>query len=197
MSRLLRGAMFCAAAILVVGALAGDLAARGGRGGGGRGGGGARRGGLAAGGSLGQSRARRDTGSPRYNGRAANGDFGRNPPRGEGEGNRQERLEGREERRDTRQEERTERREDWQEYAEDHYDEHDGHYHGGYYGSYYYEDYDDGDYAVDEPYYYTLPCSPVVMSRGGTVYYVCNPTWYIRGYMDGEVVYIIVPNPRE
>ena len=184
-----------------------DVAARGGRGGGGlsRGGGGVRRGGIAGGGSLGQNRAARG-GDRRANDvrrRAADGDFGRqHPSRDEWEGSRDERFEERQERREDRQENREERREDWQEYAEDHYDDHD---HGYYYGGYYYEDYDDssgddyyyddGGAAFDGEIYDRLPCSPVVMSRGGTVYYVCQPTWFIRAYVDGELVYVTVPNP--
>jgi hypothetical protein len=171
-------------------------------------GGGARRGGPAAGGSLGENRGRRESRTYSSRGRAADGDLGTRHPRGEWEDNRQERLEAREERHDERDEERTERREDWQdhaderrenwqEYAEDHYDDDDGGYYGGYYEGYYYDDDYNENYASGEPYYYDLPCSPVVMSTHGTVYYVCHPDWYMRAYVDGDVVYVIVPDPRQ
>jgi len=111
-----------------------------------------------------------------YNARgpAADGNFGAlHPGQGERQGQRQER-------REERQDQRTERREDWQEYAEDHYDDHDDDYYGA---------------AAAAPFYWTLPCAPVVMAMGGAVYYVCGAEWYIRVYSDGDVVYTMVPRP--
>jgi len=118
-------------------------------------------------------------------GPAAEGDFGALHP------NEYERQGERQERREERQERRTERREDWQEYAEDHDDD----YYGGSYDDYY------GDAgavavgaAIVEPaYYWTLPCTPVVMAMGGTVYYACGADRYVRAYVDGDVVYILAP----
>lgn len=115
-----------------------------------------------------------------YNARgpAADGNLGAlQPTQGERQGQRQER-------REERQDRRTERREDWQEYAEDHYEEHDYGYYGGYY-----------DAAVAAPSYWELPCRPVVMALGGTVYYVCGSDWYIRTYSFDDVVYTMVPPP--
>ncbi len=143
------------------------------------------RGGPAAGGSFGRSDGSRG-GSYRSRGRAADGDFGRR----DWEEDREERVEERHER-------RTERREDLQEYV----DEHGRRYYGGYYydGEYYdgYEEgYDEGyDDALEEEVYYELPCLPVVKPTGGTVYYVCQYTYYVRVYVDGEVAYVAVPNP--
>ena len=117
-----------------------------------------------------------------YNARgpAADGNFGAQlPSQGERQGQRQER-------REERQDQRTERREDWPEYAEDH----DDGYYGGDYG-------DAGAVAVGAAaaasFYYTLPCEPVVMAMGGTVYYVCGADRYIRAYSDGDVVYTLAP----
>jgi hypothetical protein len=90
----------------------------------------------------------------------------------------EQRQERREERQDRRDDAWEEHREDWQDYAEDHYDD-------GYYG----------DYYDEEGAYWTPPCEPVVMALGGVIYYVCDSTWYIRAYSDGEVVYTVVPNP--
>ena len=190
MSRSSRLAVLWAAATLLVVALADGVTARGGgRGGGGRGaggfsrgGGGFSRGGPAASGSFGQNRPAggMDRG---YNvrGPAADGSFGTQLP------NRGERLEQRQERREERQEQREERREDWPEYAEDHCDDgYCGGYYGGYYG--YYEE-------AGVPVYWTLPCTPTVMSLGGTIYYVCGSDWYIRAYSDGSLVYMMVPPP--
>lgn len=153
-------------------------------------GGGFSRGGPAARGSFGQNRAAGglDRGAYNVRGPAVVGSLGTQSPRGEWEGDRQERLEARQERRDDRQEDRTEGRDNWQDYAEDHDDD------------YYY--YDDGDYygaaaaGLDEPYYWTLPCKPLVMAMGGTTYYVCDSVWYTRAYVDGDVAYTIVPNPN-
>jgi hypothetical protein len=49
--------------------------------------------------------------------------------------------------------------------------------------------------AAAAPFYWTLPCAPVVMAMGGAVYYVCGADWYIRAYSDGDVVYTMVPPP--
>ena len=115
-------------------------------------------------------------------GPAADGSFGTQYPNlGERQEQRQERREERQEQRDGAREER---REDWQEYAEDHDDD-------GYYGGY-----DEGYYEEEESLvYWTLPCTPNTVALGGAIYYVCNSTWYIRAYSDGEVVYTVVAPP--
>jgi hypothetical protein len=114
-----------------------------------------------------------------YNARglAADGSFGTQYP------NQGERHEQRQERREDRQDRRDAEREDWQEYAEDHYEGYDD----GYYGDYYGEE--------EAPVYWTLSCQPNVIALGGIIYYVCDSTWYIRAYYDGDVVYTEVPPP--
>ena len=124
-----------------------------------------------------------DRGAYNARGPAADGSLGTTQHPSQGE-----RQEQRQERREERQDRRAERREDWQEYAEDHDDYYDD---GRYYGA-------AGTVAVGavaEPFYDTLPCTPVVMAMGGVVYYVCGPDWYIRAYSDGDVVYTMVPPP--
>src|SRR5688572_5839697 len=103
MSRRSRRASLCAAVILVMAALADDgNALRGGRAG-------VSRGGPAAGGSLGRSRAGRDSRSYNTGGRASRGDLGTGYRRDE-----RERIDQRQDRRDAREEERPARDEDWE-----------------------------------------------------------------------------------
>ena len=185
MSHPSRGAVLWAAATLVVVvALVEGVAARGGGrggGGGGRGGGGFSRGGPAARGSFGQNRPAdgMDRGEYDARGPAADGSFGMQyPNHGERQERRQER---REERQDTEAVGRnvarigrsTPRTITTMTTATD------------------------GDYYEDEGplVYWTLPCQPNVIALGGVIYYVCDSTWYIRAYSDGEVVYTVVPNP--
>lgn len=114
-------------------------------------------------------------------GPAADGTLGtRYPDHEEHQERRQERREERRDRREDRDEDATEDREDWQEYAEDDYEERGDDY-GGYYG--------------DPEVYWTLPCQPNVIAMGGAIYYVCDSTWFIRAYSDGDVVYTEVPSP--
>ena len=141
-------------------------------------GGGFSRGGPAAGGSFPQQRPADSFDRGDYNprGPAADGSLGlESGERGPGHERRQER---REERREDQ---------DWADYG--------GDYYGGYYEPYdegFYEGYyEEGGAAV----YRTLPCTPNSVAMGGTIYYVCGSTWYIRAYSGGELVYVVVDNP--
>lgn len=107
------------------------------------------------------------------------------------EANREQRYEARQDRREARQDEDwDERRENWEEFVED---RDDGYYYGGYF---YDDDYGDGASELEEGYYWSLPCRPTVMAMRGTTYYVCGADWYERVYLDGEVVFALVPNPN-
>ena len=49
--------------------------------------------------------------------------------------------------------------------------------------------------AVATPPYWTLSCTPTTVVVGGTTYYQCGSAWYVRGYSDGEVAYVMVNPP--
>lgn len=190
MSRTARALLCGAAALVVALALVESVAARGGgRGGGGRGGGGINRGGggfryggPAAWGSFGQNRPEvyMDRGEYDARGPAADGSFDlQYGDQGERQERRQERREERRDGWEDGEQDPAERLEDWRDYAEENEE----------YDDYYADDY--GDAGV----YWTLPCSPNAIAMGGVIYYVCDTTWYIRAYSNGEVVYTVVPNP--
>ena len=42
---------------------------------------------------------------------------------------------------------------------------------------------------------WSLPCTPETVVVGGTTYYQCESTWYIRAYSGGQVAYAIVNPP--
>jgi hypothetical protein len=48
--------------------------------------------------------------------------------------------------------------------------------------------------AAAQP-YYSLPCTQATVVVGGTTYYQCGSTWYIRAYSGGKVAYTIVNPP--
>lgn len=116
-----------------------------------------------------------------------------------------ERQQGYTERTDIRQQERSERTESRTSAAQNIANDWDGHH--------YYDDDDDWGYALagaaigatagfiagaataTPTYVTTLPCAPTVVAVNGVSYYQCGGAWYSRGYMNGEVTYVVVPPP--
>lgn len=49
--------------------------------------------------------------------------------------------------------------------------------------------------AAAPVYYQAPPCTPTVVSVGGTTYYQCGPNWYTQAYSGSGVAYIAVPPP--
>ena len=41
----------------------------------------------------------------------------------------------------------------------------------------------------------TLPCNYTTVAINGATYYQCGTVWYSRGYVNGTVSYVVVPNP--
>jgi hypothetical protein len=197
-----RRTTICVAAALAMVMLASGVDARGGGRGGGARGGSARIGGGGGRGSAGFNRSgpagsgsfrgKRAAGGVNrrgfnYRGPAADGDLRTHYQRlDEPYDQRQERREERQDRREARRDdfdpEAIERLEAWHQYVDEHYDDYDG---------IYYDEY----YDMDELWYDAPPCAATVMATGGTVYYVCGAEWYVRAYIDGYVMYMLVPSP--
>jgi hypothetical protein len=41
----------------------------------------------------------------------------------------------------------------------------------------------------------TLSCTPSIVVANGITYYNCESTWYTRGNVSGEVVYVVATAP--
>jgi hypothetical protein len=44
-------------------------------------------------------------------------------------------------------------------------------------------------------YVVTLSCTPTIVVANGVTYYNCDSTWYTRGNVSGEVVYVVATAP--
>jgi hypothetical protein len=44
-------------------------------------------------------------------------------------------------------------------------------------------------------YVVTLSCTPTIVVANGVTYYNCDSTWYTRGNVSGDVVYVIGTAP--
>lgn len=102
---------------------------------------------------------------------------------------------------ESRQNQQNQNREDWQDYGEDnHWDNH--WYGGASQGQAFVAGAMVGATAAaaarpvtTTTYITTLPCSYTTVSINGATYYQCGTTWYSRGYMNGNVNYVVVPKP--